>query len=68
MAKFTAGQEVYDIRGNAYNYIGPCTAGHVAEPVYEADDEEPHYDEPETLPRRREISSMRPAHNRPPSP
>lgn len=59
MAKFTAGQEVYDIRGNAYNYIGPCTAGHVAEPVYEADDEEPHYDEPETL---REVFAEPPRH------
>lgn len=58
-AKYESGQEVYDIRGNAYRYIGPCAAGHVAEPVYEADDDEPHYDEPQTL---REVFAEPPRH------
>jgi hypothetical protein len=45
---FTQGSTVYSVDGRAANYVGLAAwGGHVVEAIYEADDEEPHYADPE---------------------
>lgn len=45
---FNAGDEVFSIHGKAGSYVARCAGGHVVQPVYEDEDSEPHYDEPQT--------------------
>lgn len=52
-----AGDEVYDIHGQAASYVANSAHGHVVEPIYEDEDGEPHYSKPQVW---REVFSSPP--------
>lgn len=45
---FNRSDTVYSIHGQEGSYVASCSGGHVVQPVYQDEDSEPHFDEPQT--------------------